>query len=421
MSDDTSTVKNKDDEGGKQKKRNRILVGIVVAIVILIWGINSFTSNSLYNGKIANNIFIEDVDISNLTKKQALEAVNKKYHPKDLELSYNSKKYMIKPDDIELKYNTEEVIDKAYNLTRSGSYFNDIKSYIDIKSSGKHLAIKPSYDDKKLDKSIEQISDDVHVKYVNAKVLFSSGLSVKPSKKGLKCDDEYNKKQIEKAYKDKSFKEIQLKVDETEPRIKEEDLEGIDTKLASFSTQYSPYLTQRSYNIYLAAKRCNGTVLMPGDTFSYNEETGERLLSNGYKNAPVIVSGTLVDAPGGGVCQGSTTIFNAALLAGLKITDVQNHSLTSHYVSRGRDAMVNDSSSDLKFKNNFDHPVVVYASAGGGIMEAAIYGYKEDKVKVSLNVDSFYYSGCPVAKTYRKVTKDGKTKSECIYTAVYRS
>ena len=173
------------------------------------------------------------------------------------------------------------------------------------------------------------------------------------------------------------------------------------------------------YNIALALKRCS-TVVMPGETFSYNKATGPRTISNGFQNASVIVSGTYQDAPGGGVCQGSTTLFNAALLSGLDITQVRNHSKTSSYVPRGRDAMVNDSDSDFKFTNNFNHPVYISAYAGGGQASVKIYGSSQDKVSVSIKTDNFIYNGLPGAKTYRTITKNGKSETKHIYTAVYQ-
>lgn len=407
-----------------KSKKNKIYrnVGIVAGIIIIIGciALNIFTKNSLYNGKIADNIFIQGVEVSHMTKTEAIEAVSKKYEPHNIHLDYKTNSYEIDYNDIDLSYNTKEIVQKAYNATRTGSYFNDITSYIKIKSSGKNYSIEVSYDEDKLDKSLDQIAQQINKKSKNATVSVENGISYTKSKTGLQFETEDNKKLITEALKNKKYDNIDLKVTVTQPKISTEDVASINTVLASFSTSFNSALTSRSYNIGLAAQRCNNVILLPGETFSYNDHTGMRVLSNGFLNASVILGGVYQDAPGGGVCQTSTTLFNAALLSGLEIDQVRNHSKTSHYVPRGRDAMVNDGGSDLKFTNNFDHPVYIQCYRSGSSVVAAVYGSSKDKVDVSIKVDNFTYNGLPGAKTYRTITKNGKSKTSHIYTSVYQ-
>lgn len=417
MSDDIKTESDK-----KNKKKIYRRVGLVIGIIIIFIciALNYFTKNSLYNGKIADNIFVQGVEISQMGKEEAIEAVNKKYKPQNLNLSYEKNNYEINCEDIELKYNTEELVEQAYNSTRTGSYFNDIASYISVTSEGKKYTIKATYNEEKLDKSIEKIAKDINQDAKNATVSVGGGISITPSKTGLKFETKENKKLIKEALDNKKYDTIDLKVSVTKPRISTEDVSSINTTLASFSTTFNSALVERSYNIGLSAQRVSNVILKPGETFSYNEHTGMRLLSNGYLNAPVIVGNDYEDAPGGGVCQTSTTLFNAALLSGLQIDQVRNHSKTSQYVPRGRDAMVNDGGSDLKFTNNFDHAVYIQCYRSGSSVVAAIYGASQDKVGVNIRVDNFTYNGLPGAKTYRTITKNGKSKTSYIYTSVYR-
>ncbi|MCR1823489.1 MULTISPECIES: VanW family protein [Terrisporobacter] len=416
MSDDIKT------ESDKKNKKIYRRVGLVIGIIIIFIciALNYFTKNSLYNGKIADNIFVQGVEISQMGKEEAIEAVNKKYKPQNLNLSYEKNNYEINCEDIELKYNTEELVEQAYNSTRTGSYFNDIASYISVTSEGKKYTIKATYNEEKLDKSIEKIAKDINQDAKNATVSVGGGISITPSKTGLKFETKENKKLIEEALNNKKYDTIDLKVSVTKPRISTEDVSSINTTLASFSTTFNSALVERSYNIGLSAQRVSNVILKPGETFSYNEHTGMRLLSNGYLNAPVIVGNDYEDAPGGGVCQTSTTLFNAALLSGLQIDQVRNHSKTSQYVPRGRDAMVNDGDSDLKFTNNFDHAVYIQCYRSGSSVVAAIYGASQDRVGVNIRVDNFTYNGLPGAKTYRTITKNGKSKTSYIYTSVYR-
>ena len=106
------------------------------------------------------------------------------------------------------------------------------------------------------------------------------------------------------------------------------DLENIDTILGSHSTKFDSSVSGRSQNIKLSAQRTSDILLMPGETFSYNKSTGQRTLSNGYQNAPVIVQGVVQEGIGGGVCQVSTTLYNAVLYSGLEIESIKNHSIS---------------------------------------------------------------------------------------------
>lgn len=395
-----------------------IVTGIIVALICI--SLNYFTKNYLYNGKISENTFIQGIEVSNMSKKEAMESVNEKYKPSDLKLSYNGNNYEISHEDINLQYNTKQLVEQAYNATRSDSYFDNIKSYMDIKSKGQEYSIKVTYNEKSLDKYLENIAKTINKDAKNATVSVNNGINITNSTTGLEFETKENKDLVTKALNNKKYETIDLKVAVVNPRISTEDVISINTKLASFSTDFNSGLVERSFNIGLSAKRCNNVILKPGETFSYNEHTGMRLLSNGFLNAPIILSGNYIDAPGGGVCQTSTTLFNAALLSGLEINQVTNHSKTSHYASRGRDAMVNDGGSDLKFTNNFDHAVYISCYRSGSSVIASIYGAKEDKVNVNIRVDNFTSNGLPGAKTYRTITKGNNSTTSHIYTSVYR-
>ena len=178
MSEDT-TVKRK---GISKKKRNMIIAIISVIIIAFVFGINHLTSKHLYNGRIAKNIYIEDIDVSNLTKQEALDIVNAKYPIKNLKLSYNNEEYTINAKDVDLSYNTKQVVDEAYNLTREKSYLSNVMTYMRTKFGGHDLGIKVSYDEDKLDKEIVYIMQALIVILVAAENLFYYMLKKKEGK-----------------------------------------------------------------------------------------------------------------------------------------------------------------------------------------------------------------------------------------------
>lgn len=145
-------------------------------------------------------------------------------------------------------------------------------------------------------------------------------------------------------------------------------------KISRFTTSFSSSGEGRKQNIRLALRKINGTVLEGGEEFSFNSTVGARTEDNGFSVAKIIVAGEYTDGVGGGVCQASTTLYNAALTAGMEITCVCNHSILPSYVPPSLDSMVNGTSGDLKFINPFDTPVYIRAECEGDRATVTFYG-----------------------------------------------
>ena len=143
---------------------------------------------------------------------------------------------------------------------------------------------------------------------------------------------------------------------------------------AEFSTDYSKSSAERKHNISLAAKSLNNVFVDVGGEFSFNKTVGVRTEKRGYKSAKIISNGEFVEGVGGGVCQVSTTLYNAVIRAGLKITEFHAHSLSVSYVAPSMDAMVNSGSADLRFINTTHNPIIVKTSANGTLLTVRIYG-----------------------------------------------
>lgn len=145
---------------------------------------------------------------------------------------------------------------------------------------------------------------------------------------------------------------------------------------ASFYTTYSASSKERKHNIALASKAINNTLVESFGEFSFNRCVGERTEKRGYQKAKIIVGGEFVDGVGGGVCQVSTTLYNALILAGLDILECHPHSLPVSYVEPSFDAMVNSGYADLKFINNTHNPIIIKAFANGDRLLIEIWGQK---------------------------------------------
>lgn len=163
----------------------------------------------------------------------------------------------------------------------------------------------------------------------------------------------------------------------TEPEITVNDL-GMDPfpdLLATYSTKYINN-RDRTTNLRLASNKINGTVIMPGENFSFNKVVGRRTESAGYKNAAIFSDGQVTDGLGGGICQVTSTLYNAVVFANLNITSRRNHMFVPSYVTGGRDATVVYGSTDFKFENSRSYPIKIVSSVEGGIATVSIYGYK---------------------------------------------
>ena len=189
--------------------------------------------------------------------------------------------------------------------------------------------------------------------------------------------------------------------------------EAFPDLLAKFSTNYNARDTDRTTNLRLAAEKINGTVLMPGETFSYNTVVGERTIAAGYKEAAMYQNGEVVDGLGGGICQISTTLYNAVLYSNLEIVERRNHQFVPSYASAGRDATVVYGSIDFRFKNTRNYPVKILCTVSGGVAKCEIYGLKENPdydVEITSRVTQTTATSIK-SETYKTVRQNGQVIS----------
>ena len=220
---------------------------------------------------------------------------------------------------------------------------------------------------------------------VDAEVRFSAaGFSYTAEQRGTACDGEGLLRDIRASLAagpreeggEWRFAEVSLRTRALTPEKTLASLKRDTKKISSFATYFNAEDRGRSGNIALAASRIDGTVLPPQGEFSFNAAVGERTEKNGFQTAKVILDGEFVSGVGGGVCQVSTTLYNAAIRAGMKITARKPHSLAVHYVPPSCDAMVS-SATDFRFRNTRPYPVYLSAKVSDGSIRIAFYGREE--------------------------------------------
>lgn len=304
----------------------------------------------------------------------------------------------------EIYYNERALMDKASDLIGTdgtapvdSSY--EIKDTV-IEISKGHDGIKAKYDSLRseiqdslldvtepLDITIE--ADIARAKEVDIDELYNK---VYVEKKDASIDKEgnYTKEQVgvsfDKAVALKEYRELPydskmtIELKREEPEITSKNLETVlfADKLGEYSTKYNAANTNRSTNLALAANNINGKIFLPGEEFSYNKEVGERTTARGFKEAHIFSGGKVEDGLGGGICQISSTLYCATLIADLEITERKNHQMYPEYVEPSLDATVAWGSVDFKFKNNRKTPIKIEASAKGGTAKVIIWGKKEE-------------------------------------------
>ncbi len=288
---------------------------------------------------------------------------------------------------------------------------------------------------------IDKIAEAVIGDPVSATVNKEDGKTIIPEKVGVQFDVEEARSIIG----DGSAESYTIPITTTAVKVTAEDLKAklFQDTLAQTSTSLDESNVARTNNVRLAAASINGTILNPGDEFSYNTVVGERTEARGYRPAGAYVNGQVVDEFGGGVCQPSSTLYMAVLRADLEVTERHNHSFTVAYTPLGEDATVDYGNLDFRFKNNTDYPIKILAEQTDGKMIMTIVGTKTsdksvetrtevletytpqtiEKKDSSMMVGQTRVDTTPITgystRTYKVITENGKTTEVLANTSNY--
>ena len=324
---------------------------------------NIFTNN--YNILFAlmgkQNIKVE-MQINEEASKKIIEDIGTNLPGVVIESTYyiENDKLIITKGQAGVKIDTEKMLNEVKEKLDNPEKIVD---YINIPVT----EVKPTEID--IDKIHEEVYKEVQDAYYT-----QNPFEIHPEVEGIDFDVEEAKKALEE---DKEEYEISLKI--TKPKVTTNQIgtEAFPDQLATFKTNYDGGDKDRTTNLQIACNKINGKVVMPNETFSYNKTLGARTAAAGYKNAKVYEAGQVVDGIGGGICQISSTLYNAVLRANLEIVERKNHQFVTSYVEAGMDATVVYGMTDFKFKNTRKYPVKIIASAKNGVATVSIYGIKE--------------------------------------------
>ena len=355
----------------------------VVALMLgcmLFFGIKADAQSA---DTIKNGIFAGDIDLSGMTEGEASQAVEAYVDGlKDTEitlLAADDTEVVVTAGDFGVFWANPELVDEAAAVGTKGNVIERYKLMKDLERENLILPIEISFNLQAISDILLERCVQYDVKAEDATLVRENGeFRVIGGRTGYALDVETSVDRVsEKLMKDWDGQPctIALDVEVEEPRGKAEDLAQVKDVLGTFTTSYSSSGSNRSANVANGCELINGTLLYPGDEFSTYESVAPFTQANGYYMAGSYMNGKVVDSLGGGICQVSTTLYNAVLLAELDVTERNNHSMIVTYVDPSADAAIAESSGkDLKFVNNLEYPVYIEGYTENKRITFTIYG-----------------------------------------------
>ena len=355
------------------KRTSGVTVLLATAIVVLL-GLGGYQAvryrafaemkSAVQRETFYEGTTVEGIDVSSMTLAQAME-----YWQENIEPAYSQRKVTLSNGASftaeELGYTSDyaTVLSNAFSAGRTGSLEQRYALLSSRRSAPVSYSVtRQSYDPAAIASCVSQIAEAIDRPAENAKIASfdteSYEFTFTDAVTGSQLDADALTRDMTQAMENGGGS-VELSVLAIQPDVTQNDIASQYGLIASAVTNASSSSSNRLSNIRLALQMINGTCLKPGETFSFNETVGKRTTDRGFKMATAYSSGTVVEDVGGGICQVSTTLFNAAVKADLQIVERHNHSLTVAYVDRGKDAAVNWNSQDLRFTNNSDDNVYI--------------------------------------------------------------
>ena len=457
----------KEQEKEQGKSGKSILIAVIVVIVAAA---GFFGYNHIHKQKVQELLTMEGIypgvtidgeDVSGLSESEVLELLEDRYHTEVtgqvLTLYYGETtdpeeeklEWEIPFSDIGAGYDVEGAAKAAYELGRTGTAEENFKTGSTLLKSGINIEVPYTYDVALMDEVLNKVAEEFDREAEDSTVTRENGeFVITKEKDGLVMDKTKTIEAVAAVMDTRMSGRAEIAAEVTKPEVTAEDNENITDLIGTFYTTYNNSDRNRNTNLMVGCNYINGTILAPGEVFSANVELGSQTAAGGYKMAGVYNNGKVEQGMAGGVCQVTTTLYNAAIMAELEIVERHAHSMTVGYVPLGRDAAVAGTYKDLKFKNNTEHPIMIEAYASGGKLVMNIYGHEVHGADRKVSFDTVYEAtvpkpddivtedperpegereitskgrtGCKVS-VYKTVTEGGKTNREWFSSSSYRA
>lgn len=365
-----------------------VLIGVYIFQLFSVVGIGTPT--------FIENVYINGMSFAGMTREQGFaraqeleeEWLNTVYTFSYLDHSWNITRATLGG---EIDYDSR--LEQAWNLGHIGDVFDRKRDIEMIAETPINISVTPTYDESLVDAFIQDVCSAIDVEAVDAVVIadVEQPVVLTESQTGLKVNQDQLRSQII-ALLTTDQVDTALPVETVFPAVNSDDVSF--QVIGQFSTDVSFRNGKSRTNVRIALNAFNGLSVMPGQTVSFNEVVGERTEANGFQKATEYAGDLTTEGVGGGVCQASTTLYNALVTAGMTITDRSRHTMTVSYVDPSLDAAVAWPKKDLQFKNDTNYPIYIYTSVTRNDATVTIYGhrpeyyYRLESVIVEKNVPS---------------------------------
>lgn len=318
------------------------------------------------SGVIMPGIYIDDIDLSGKTYEEAVKLVKDKISSmSEANLVINSiddHKVKVTAADIGIGWDDEDTIAEALYVGRSGNIIERYKERKDLEHEKRVYPLRVSFDKELITQIVDEQGKMYNVEAENATISKADGdFTIIPGTTGKKIDVNASVSRIMSKLDDFNGSDmmVDLKITEDVPKASVEELEKIHDVLGTYTTSFSSSGSDRSGNVRNGTSLVDGTILMPGEQFSMYKTVSPFTEENGYYLAGSYLNGMVVESLGGGICQVSSTLYNAVLRAELQVDERFNHSMIVNYVDLSSDAAISGTSKDFKFTNNSEHPIYI--------------------------------------------------------------
>jgi len=441
------------------KKKNKSKVRIkklLLFLLIIIVAISLADVVDIFRNrdKILPGVSALGVELEGLNREDAreiLQPITSKLIDSPRILVFEDKEIKFIPHkELDTFIDLNRVVEETYTIARTGNIFKRIKDRIVIQRKGYEVLYQIEFSLQKFDDFQNRVSSLISRSPDDA---YIEGNKIIESRTGVKLDLERFKEEITESLKclDEKKYVSDLPVIIVDPKITTQNILtklAITEELGNYSTSLKNKEENTIYNIRLASDVINGILIKPQDIFSFNKYVGPGEKADGYKESTIIANGVFVNGYGGGICQVSSTLYNAVLLANLPIVERYNHSVygeATKYVPLGQDAAIFYGFKNLRFKNNSDHTIVIFSYFFRDTLQVRIFGGNEDEAEVEIiskdkklidyqiirEKDSKLEAGQEIVvqegvpgyqiKTYRIVRKDGEEKIKLLAEDTYKS
>ncbi len=358
----------------KPRRKSRVLPFLMILVLVATLCVGSYVfiiyrdvnrqADVFYDG-----VFASGVHLGGMTQQEAYDALaaveQQKLAEWKVDITYNATLQSLTAADIDLQLKLPDQIAAAWVIGREGDLFTRWRTINALRTTPSSSEGGIFYSAEKLDRILQLIQEGITAEAKNAEVVFSEEdktFVFTREEYGATLDVEPIRAQIEKSITTLSSSSVQLQPEEVAPAITLADLESEHALIVSVSTPINKNSEEgRNQNVRLALSRIDGLRIDPGKKFSFNDTVGKRTEKNGFQPAKEIESGEYTIGIGGGVCQVSTTLYQAVVRAGLKIDKREPHAIPSNYSEMGQDATVSDGRIDFVFRNNSSAPIYIVA------------------------------------------------------------